>query len=151
MNSAHAIITIFLALLGFGCGDMDNRSEPTHRGESTRVLHADFTVAGTTQSALIEYPVHMTDVSAKAFTKEMLLDIESIRQQPQVNVRIATAAAFATELNSGKYQVLVEYCQDNELDGADQVCGRVSADDLTNACDIIDCPEGSMCSEGLCI
>ena len=122
METAQAIITVFVATLTVACSGIDNRSEPTYTGERTRILYADFNVAGITKSALILFPEHLTDISARAFTEGLLLGIESIRERTQIKVRIAAAIAFSEAQNSEYHPVLAEDDDDNEPDDADQIC-----------------------------
>ena len=105
---------------------------------------------GITQSAIIEFPGHTTELAAQAFTEDMLLDIESIRELPQIKVRIAAAASLVTDPDQEVRPVLAEHCEDNEMGETDPLCGWISAGDMSNASETIDCPEGSVCQDGIC-
>ena len=87
----------------------------------------------------------MTELAAQAFTEDMLLDIESLSELPQIKVRIAAAASLVTDPAQEVRPVLAEHCEDNEMGETDPLCGWISAGDMSNACETIDCPEGSVC------
>ena len=151
MTNVKTLLTAFLAFFAAACGDINDNAEPANTDEGTRTLHADFNVNGITQSAIIEFPGHMTELAAQAFTEDMLLDIESIREFPQIKVRIAAAASLVTDPEQEVRPVLAEHCEDNEMGEADPLCGWISAGDMSNACESIDCPEGSVCQDGVCL